>query len=113
MICTAPRPHSEVALLPDLPSRKSKHPRTQWEAALGANITVPTLGGKVDMKIPKGSQAGDRLRLKGRGLPGKPPGDQYVVLQIVTPPAATKAAEAAYQKMAQELPFNPRPDMGE
>ncbi|MEE9158690.1 MAG: DnaJ C-terminal domain-containing protein [Gammaproteobacteria bacterium] len=87
-------------------------PVAPWEAALGANITVPTLGGKVDMKIPKGSQAGDRLRLKGRGLPGKPPGDQYVLLRIVTPPAATKAAEAAYQKMAQELPFNPRPDMG-
>lgn len=87
-------------------------PVAPWEAALGANITVPTLGGKVAMKIPKGSQAGDRLRLKGRGLPGKPPGDQYVVLRIVTPPAATKAAEAAYQKMAQDLPFNPRPDIG-
>jgi curved DNA-binding protein len=64
------------------------------------------------MKIPKGSMAGSKFRLKGRGLPGKPPGDQYVVLRIVTPPARTQAAEALYRKMAQELAFNPRANMG-
>lgn len=84
-------------------------PITPWEAALGAKIPVPTLGGKVDMKILPGSQAGQKMRLKGRGLPSKPaPGDQYVLLQIVAPPAKTDAQRALYEKMAQEMPFNPR-----
>jgi curved DNA-binding protein len=84
-------------------------PVTPWEAALGAKITIPTLGGSVDMKIAPNSQAGHKLRLKGRGLPGKPSGgDQYVLLQIVTPPANTEAQRALYEKMAQEMPFNPR-----
>ncbi len=86
-------------------------PITPWEAALGSTVAVPTLGGNVTMKIPAGSQSGQKLRLKGRGLSGKQPGDHYVVLQIVTPKADTKAAQAFYQKMAQELPFNPRADL--
>jgi curved DNA-binding protein len=87
-------------------------PVAPWEAALGATIAVPTLGGTVDMKIPKGSMAGSKFRLKGRGLPDTPPGDQYVVLRIVTPPAKTQKAEALYRKMAQDLAFNPRANMG-
>lgn len=87
-------------------------PVAPWEAALGATIAVPTLGGPVDMKIPRGALAGSKFRLKGRGLPGTPPGDQYVVLRIVTPPAKTQTAEALYRKMAQELAFNPRAYMG-
>jgi len=84
-------------------------PITPWEAALGAKIAVPTLGGKVDMKITPGSQAGQKLRLKGRGMPGKSEtGDQYVMLQVVTPPAKTDGQRALYEKMAQEMPFNPR-----
>lgn len=84
-------------------------PITPWEAALGAKITVPTLGGSVEMKIAAGAVAGQKLRLKGRGLPGKPhAGDQYIVLQIETPPAKTDADRALYEKMAQEMPFNPR-----
>jgi curved DNA-binding protein len=84
-------------------------PITPWEAALGAKITVPTLAGSVEMKIGADSQAGQKLRLKGRGLPGKPEaGDQYVLLQIATPPAKTEAQRALYEKMAQEMPFNPR-----
>jgi curved DNA-binding protein len=86
-------------------------PITPWEAALGCTVAVPTLGGKVTMKIPAGSQSGQKLRLKGRGFSGNPPGDHYVVLQIVTPKANTSAAQAFYKKMAQELPFNPRADM--
>lgn len=74
-------------------------PLTPWEAALGAKITVPTLAGPVEMKIAAGAQAGQKLRLKGRGLPGKPhAGDQYALLQIVTPPAETDAQRALYQK---------------
>lgn len=82
-------------------------PITPWEAALGATVSVPTLGGRVEMKIPAGG--GDRrLRLKGRGLPGSPPGDQYVALQIVTPPADSDKARKLYEEMARTLPFNPR-----
>lgn len=87
-------------------------PITPWEAALGATISVPTPGGKVDMKIPAGSQSGKKLRLKGKGLPGKPPGDEYVILQIETPPADTDKAREFYKRMAEELPFNPRSRLG-
>ncbi len=87
-------------------------PVTPWEAALGATVAVPTLGGKVEMKIPPGSQSGRRLRLKGRGLPGSPPGDQYVVLRIETPPADTEAAREFYRRMAETMPFNPRARLG-
>jgi curved DNA-binding protein len=83
-------------------------PLAPWEAALGATLTVPTLGGKVELKIPPGSQSGQKLRLKGRGLPGKPPGDQYVVLQIVLPKAGTEKEREIYQQMARTMPFNPR-----
>ncbi|RKZ90881.1 MAG: J domain-containing protein [Candidatus Parabeggiatoa sp. nov. 1] len=86
-------------------------PITPWEAALGSTVAVPTLGGRVDMKIPAGSQSGQKLRLKSRGFPGSPPGEHYVVLQIVTPKANTEAARAFYRKMAQELPLEPRADM--
>lgn len=87
-------------------------PVTPWEAALGAKVTVPTLAGPVEMKIAAGAQAGQKLRLKGRGLPGTPvAGDQYALLQIVTPPANTDAERALYQKMAQEMPFDPRKNL--
>ena len=87
-------------------------PITPWEAALGTQLTVPTLGGKVEMKVPAGSQSGQRLRLKGRGLGGKTAGDQYIVLQIMTPPAGTAAAREFYERMSREFPFNPRSHMG-
>ncbi len=86
-------------------------PITPWEAALGGQITVPTLGGQVDVRIPAGSQSGQKLRLKGRGLGSANPGDQYIVLQILTPPATTAAARETYERMARELPFNPRSHM--
>jgi curved DNA-binding protein len=87
-------------------------PVTPWEVALGETVTVPTLGGKVELRIPPGSQAGSKLRLKGRGLPGSPAGDQYVVLRVVTPAADTPAAKAIYQKMAETMPMNPRAELG-
>jgi len=83
-------------------------PVAPWEAALGAEVAVPTLGGNVKLKIPPNSQSGGRLRLKGRGLPGDPPGDQYVTLKVVLPPADTPAARALYERMAAELAFDPR-----
>ena len=87
-------------------------PVTPWEIALGATVSVPTLGGKVDVKIPAGSQSGRQLRLKARGFPGIPPGDQYIVLRIVTPPAHTSEAKALYERMAKTLSMNPRAEMG-
>ncbi len=87
-------------------------PIAPWEAALGAKVKVPTPGGVVDLKIPPNSKSGRKLRLKGRGIPGKPPGDLYVVLQIVTPPAESEKAKALYRRMAEELAFNPRARLG-
>lgn len=84
-------------------------PVTPWEAALGAEIKVPTLGGQVDLKLAPSSQGGQKLRLKGRGFPGKPTaGDQYAILKIEVPPAKTDDQKQFYQKMAETLPFNPR-----
>lgn len=85
-----------------------KLPITPWEAALGAKVTVPTLGGSVEMKIAANSQTGQKFRLKGRGLPGKMPGDQYVLLEIATPPAKTDTDKKLYEQMAASMPFNPR-----
>lgn len=87
-------------------------PITPWEAALGTTLTVPTLAGKIELKIPSGSQGGQKLRLKNRGFPGATPGNQYVLLKIITPPATTNAAKELYQKMAELMPFNPRETMG-
>jgi curved DNA-binding protein len=87
-------------------------PIAPWEAALGARVQVPTLGGVVNLKIPPGSQSGQRLRLKGRGLPGDPPGDELVTLEIVTPPANSEEARRVYQHMAEQLRFNPRAELG-
>ncbi len=87
-------------------------PITPWEAALGAKVTVPTLGGPVELKIPPGAQAGQKMRLKGRGLPKRPtPGDQYIVLQVHVPPAKTEAERALYEKMAHEMPSDPRKNL--
>jgi curved DNA-binding protein len=83
-------------------------PITPWEAALGAKVQVPTLGGQVDIRVPAGSQSGRKMRLKGRGLPGQTEGDQFVVLQIITPPADSEAAQEFYARMEKLFPFNPR-----
>lgn len=87
-------------------------PVTPWEAALGATVAVPTLGGAVELKIPPGSQTGHKLRLKGRGLPGNPPGDQFAVLKVVVPSAKSDADKAIYEQMARAMPLNPRVGMG-
>lgn len=83
-------------------------PVTPWEAALGAEIGVHTLGGELSVGVPAGSASGRKLRLKGRGLPGKVPGDYFLELQVVLPPADTPRARELYESMARELDFNPR-----
>jgi curved DNA-binding protein len=87
-------------------------PIAPWEAALGATVTVPTLGGGVEMRIPLNSQSGQKLRLRGRGLPGQTPGDQYVQLKVVVPPANTPEARTLYEEMKEKLDFNPRAELG-
>lgn len=87
-------------------------PLAPWEAALGATVKAPTPTGVVEVKIPAGSQSGRKLRLKGRGIPGEPPGDLYLVLEVVVPAADTERAQQLYRTMAQELAFNPRRVLG-
>jgi len=74
-------------------------PVAPWEAALGATVSVPTLGGPVVLKIPPRSESGRKLRLRGRGLPGTPPGDQLVELEILAPKPGTPEQQAAYEAM--------------
>lgn len=83
-------------------------PIAPWEAALGAKINVPTLAGNVTLSIPANSQSGSKLKLKARGLPGNPAGNQYVLIKIVTPPANTSEEKAAYDNMKKTFTFNPR-----
>ena len=83
-------------------------PVAPWEAALGATVKVPTPSGAVDLKVPPNSQAGKKLRLKGRGIPAPQPGDLYVVLQIALPPADTDGRRRAYERMKEDFEFNPR-----
>ena len=84
-------------------------PLAPWEAALGATVTAPTPTGAVQLTIPPDSAAGRRLRLRGKGLPGKVAGDLYAVLAIALPPVVTPADTAAYHAMAAAFArFEPR-----
>lgn len=87
-------------------------PIAPWEAVLGAEVAVPTLGGTVTATIPAGARGGQKLRLKGRGLPGEPPGDQYLSLSIALPPGASDKAKALYRELAADAGFNPRAQLG-
>jgi len=109
----------EVEFRPHALYRVDKHdvymdlPIAPWEAALGAELEAPTPTGRVEIKIPAGSAAGRKLRLKGRGLPGSTPGDFYFVLQIVVPAADTDSARSFYQGMAKQFhSFKPRAKLG-
>lgn len=70
-----------------------------WDAALGEKITVPTLAGKIALTLPANSQTGQKIRLKGRGLPGNPAGDQFVILSIRNPEIKTDAQKALFVKL--------------
>ena len=85
-------------------------PLAPWEAALGAKVAVPTLGGTVELTVPAGAQSGQKLRLRSRGLPGNPGGDQLVTIKLVTPAAQSKAAKEAYERMKRDFAFDPRAD---
>ena len=77
-------------------------PVAPWDAVLGATVTVPTLGGTVELKIPPDSEAGRKLRLRGRGLPGTslaPAGDQIVELEIQAPTPHDRRQREAYERI--------------
>ncbi|MEP6548310.1 MAG: DnaJ C-terminal domain-containing protein [Gammaproteobacteria bacterium] len=83
-------------------------PLAPWETALGAKVAVPTLGGTVEVTVPAGAQSGQKLRLRGRGFPGTPAGDQIVSIKLVTPAAQSAQAKQAYERMKSEFNFDPR-----
>ena len=93
------RPHADF----EVDGRNILHTVTlaPWDAALGTTLSVPTLGGPVELRIPPDSDAGRKLRLRGRGLPGKPaPVDQIVEIEIRAPKAETEAQRELYRQMA-------------
>jgi curved DNA-binding protein len=100
------RPHS--LYVPQGKDVQIELPLAPWEAALGAKVAVPTLGGTVELTVPAGAQSGQKLRLRGRGFPGTPGGDQIVVIKLVTPAAGSAQAKAAYERMKREFNFDPR-----
>jgi len=83
-------------------------PVTPWEVALGSTLKVPTLAGSVELKINPGMQSGQKMRLKGKGMPGTPPGDQFVEIMIHVPPADSDEAQQFYRDMQERFDFNPR-----
>jgi len=86
-------------------------PLTPWEAALGSKVTVPTLAGNINLTIPANAKSGQKMRLKGRGLPGKEAGDQIIVLQVMTPAANSDEEKQFYQTMSETFDFHPREDL--
>lgn len=87
-------------------------PVTPWEAALGATISVPTPDGNVEMRVPEGTTQSRTLRLKGRGIPGKEPGNMYVDLAITLPAADSERARELYEAMRGDLAYDPRGKIG-
>lgn len=99
-------PHAQYAL--DGRDVTLSLPVAPWEAALGAIVKTPTLKGDVDLRIPPGSATGTKLRLRGRGLPGSPAGDQIVTIVVDTPAATTDEQRDLYRRMARTFDFDPR-----
>ena len=79
-----------------------------WEAALGAVIAVDLPPGSLKVRIPEGTQSGRQLRVRGRGIPGEPPGDLLLDIQVVLPSAESPHARVLYETMARDLAFDPR-----
>ncbi len=89
-------------------------PIAPWEAALGGKVTLPTLSGKIQLTIPANSQSGQRLRVKGKGLPSKQlQGDLYAVLKVVMPTSSNESIKDQWQQLAELAPFDPRAEWSE
>lgn len=99
-------PHPRYAV--DGRDLTTRVPIAPWEAALGGTIEVETLGGRVNVKVPPGTGTGSRLRLRGRGLPGKPPGDQYLEFEVVVPKSLTPKERELYEALAKASDFDAR-----
>ena len=105
-----------IALHPHPLFRASGHdlyldlPLTPWEAALGASIEVPTLTGKLSLKVPPGTAAGRKLRFAGKGLtrPDGGEGDLYAIVQIVNPTVLGEREQELYRQLAESSRFDPR-----
>jgi len=102
-------PHATFRLRGD--DLEMELPTTPWEAALGGKISVPTLDGPVEMVLPAGSQSGQRMRLRGQGMPNAEQGrgDLYAVLKIVVPETLSERERELFERLARESPFRPRP----
>ncbi len=85
-------------------------PVSPWEAALGALVPVSLFETGLKVHIPPGTQSGQQLRLRGKGIPSATPGDLLLDIKVVLPPAATPKAREIYETMARELAFDPRSD---
>lgn len=85
-------------------------PLAPWEAVLGAKVEVPTLSGNLRLTIPANSQNGQRLRIKGKGLPNKrgERGDLYAVINVVVPATGEAGTKALWEKLGEESKFDPR-----
>lgn len=83
-------------------------PVAPWEAALGAVIAVALPDSDIKVRIPEGAQSGRQLRVRGKGIPGNPPGDLFLEIQVVVPPADTPKAKQLYEAMSKEMAFDPR-----
>ncbi len=84
-------------------------PVTPWEAALGSKVSVPTLDGRIELKIPPGTSSGQKLRIKGKGLGrGTKKGDFYVRIQIKVPKNLSPREKELYEELKNVSNFNPR-----
>ncbi len=104
------KPHARFR--PDGRDLRLSLPVAPWEAALGAVVPVDLPGGALNVRIPAGAQTGKQLRVRGKGIPCTPPGDLYIDIRIVVPPAATPEARALYETMQREMAFDPRKHQG-
>lgn len=100
------RPHARFAV--DGADLHLALPVAPWEAALGAVVAVDLPDGALKVRIPADTQGGRQLRVRGKGLPGNPPGDLLLDIRIVLPPADTPRARELYETMARELDFDAR-----
>jgi DnaJ-class molecular chaperone len=88
-------------------------PITLYEAVLGGKVRVPTLGGAVELSVPKNTSSGRTFRLKGKGLPkGGASGDLFVTIRIMLPDGHDAELEALMQKWRDGHPYNPRSGLG-
>jgi curved DNA-binding protein len=106
----------QIALEPHPLYRASGHdleievPLAPWEAALGAEVEIPTLEGRVTMRVPPGTRTGQKLRLAGKGLPrpGGGAGDLYAVLSVTVPATLTEREQVLFEELRKVSRFNPR-----